>query len=251
MRWPSPPAWLRTAKPWTLLLVAWVCLGQHVPAMADELRASGGFNTLVGQSSYSYTGLRFSHSLSDTLSLKSRVTFSFLTFTSENDHRTVHAEAPAVTPLLGIGAQLSADTSFALLGGVRIKETRFFGERPHHRDDTGPAGQIEMDHALTPQVELSGNYSYSSGDDSHYGEAAVTREVGSLGSTKQLVFKVGFEVSGTVGRDFSEERGGVRTEVSHKRTDAALTLSVGGGHFAPAPGSSVAPYVSANFDVRF
>jgi len=233
--------------------VAVLCasLGLADPATAFELEPFADFNSLIGKSTYSALGLTVGQGLSEKWTLQGRLTFSFLTFQVERDHRTVSAEAPAARPLLGVKYEFTPDMSLTVLGGGQIKETRFFGEKPPRRNDHGAVAELEFDAMVTSTTALSAAYNYSWGDETHWSRLALTRELLTFGQEKHTALALGMEAIGTVGRDFTEERAGVLLELKHKPTETELRFGIGVGHFSPTSGHGVAPYLSVNFSRQF
>ena len=233
--------------------VALLCasLGLAGPAIAFELEPSADFDILVGKSTYSAIGLTVGQEVSEKWTLQGRLTFSFLTFQIERDHRTVAAEAPAARPLLGVKYEFTPDISLTVFGGGQIKETRFFGEHRRWRNDNGAVAQLEFDGRVTKTIDLSAAYSYSSGDDTHWSRLAFRRELLTFGQEKQSGLGLGMEAVGSVGRDFTEERVGLLLDLQHKPTETELVFGIGVGHFSPTSGNGIAPYLSVNFLRRF
>ncbi len=210
------------------------------------------FDTLVGNSTYSATWLRWEQPLSTHWSFQGQLKFSFLTFRTEQDHKTVHAEAPAVTPLIGLGYRFTPSTTLTILGGGQIKETRFFGGRPSRRNDDGAATEIHFDSTLPASIDLSTIYIYTAGDNTSWGQISATREVVAFGADHSGALALGIAVSSLRGRDFDEERGGLVVDLTHTPTDANMTLGVGLGHLSTGrTRDNIAPYVSVDVHLRF
>jgi len=210
------------------------------------------FDTLVGNSTYSATWLRWEQPLSNRWSVQGQLKVSFLTFRTEQDHKTVHAEAPAVTPLLGLGYRFGPDTTLAVFGGGQVKETRFFGGRPSRRNDDGAATEMHFDSTLPASIDLSVVYIYTSGDHTSWGQISATREVLAFGADQRGALALGVAASGVRGRDFDEERAGVVVDLTHTPTDGNITLGVGLGHFSTGRiRDNIAPYVSVSANIRF
>src|SRR5712692_8074445 len=229
--WTEPMLLCATRPCWPVALLC-ASLGLAGPAIAFELEPSADFNILIGHSTYSALGLTVGQELSEQWTLQGRLTFSFLTFQVERDHRTVSAEAPAARPLLGVKYAFTPDMSLTVLGGGQIKETRFFGEKPPRRNDNGAVADLQFDAMVTSTSELSATYNYSWGDDTHWSRLTLTREFLTVGQEKHAALALGMEAVGTVGRDFTEERAGVLLELKHKPTETELRFGIGVGHFS-------------------
>src|SRR5262249_43946738 len=156
---------------------------------------------------------------------------SFLTFKSEEQEKTIRAEAPAVTPLIGFKYQLTDTSTISVLGGYQLKETHFFGERPHFRSDNGAVAKLEFYSQLTETTELFLQYKYAFADRSHFGLMSLSREVFRFGSREQFTFGVGFEATSSIGIDFSQEQAGALLQLSHRPTNASLQVGIGASHF--------------------
>lgn len=247
---------MRPMRTLAMVFTAW--LGIAAPAMAADLGFYSGYSTVLGDWAFTYAGVAAEHPISSTWVAKGRIGWSLLTFPTEDARgQTVHAEGMGVRSLIGGGYRFTPDFSVSLLGGGQIKETRFFGGTPSRRNDNGAVAEIQSSYTISG-TSVSGLHNYSWGDSTHYSQLGVSRDVYRFGSEKRGTMALGVEASGNVGRDFTEERISVFTEVTHKPTDTSLTLGIGVARFSSGGsdgGSSsttgFAPYFSVDVRLRF
>jgi hypothetical protein len=237
-----------------LAVFAW--LGIAAPALAFDVGLYSGYSTVLGDWAFTYTGLGVERLVSSEWVVKGRIGWSLLTFpTEDDDGKAVHAEAMGIRSLVGAGYRFTPDLSVAVLAGGQMKETRFFGGTPSRRNDNGLVTELQFGYTIAG-VSISGMYSYSWGDATHDSRLGVSRDVYRFGNEKRGVMAVGVEASGNVGRDFTEERISVFTEITHKPTDAGLTLGIGVARFSSSDSDSgsssgLAPYFSVDVRIRF
>src|SRR5262249_37170296 len=164
-----------------------------------------GFSANVGASTYSYLQFRIETPLRAKLGFLAELTASFLTFKSRQEDKTVWAEAPAATELIGLRYHFTDTTTISLLVGGQEKETRFFGGTPRFRNDDGFVGKVEFYSQLNPTTELTVTYRYSLAETAHYFLVTPKHELLRFGSSKQFSFDVGAEASVVASTDFDEE----------------------------------------------
>jgi len=211
----------------------------------------GGFSVDVGNSTFSFVQLGAETPISESFAVEAQLVTSFLTFKSEEQGKTIKAEAPGVAPLIGLKYQLTDASTISVLGGYQIKETHSFGERPAFRNDNGAVLKLEFYSQLTATTELLMLYRYAFAEQSHFGLMSLTREVLRFGSREQFALGLGFEAATSISTDFSQEQAAPLLHLSHRPTNASLQLRIGVSHFASGGRDHMVPHIGLTFRASF
>src|SRR5262249_22400256 len=193
-------------------------LGPATQSFAADFDFQGGFSTDVGTSTYSFLQLGVETRFAETLGFVAQLTPRFLTFKTREETKTIWAEAPSATELIGLRYHFTDTTTISLLAGGQEKETRFFGGHPRFRDDNGFVTKAEFYSQLNPTTELTVEYRYSLAEASHYALVEPKHALVRFGSREQFSFDVGVEASVAVSTDFEQEQAGLVLGVTHRPT---------------------------------
>jgi hypothetical protein len=226
-------------------------LGPATQGFAADFELQGGFSTDVGTSTYSFLQLGVETRLGETVGLLAQVTTSFLTFKSQEEDKTIWAEARGATELIGLRYHFTETTTISLLGGGQEKETRFFGTRPRFRNDDGFVTKAEFYSQLNPSTELSVVYRYSFAETSHYALVAPKHALVRFGSREQFSFDVGVEASAALSTDFDQEQAALVLGVTHRPTNTSLQFAVGAARFTSGTERGLLPHVGVGFFASF
>jgi len=218
---------------------------------AADFELQGGFSTDVGASTYSFLQLGVETRFAETAGFLAQATTSFLTFKSRETDKTIRAEAPSATELIGLRYHLTDTTTISLLAGGQEKETRFFGTRPRFRNDDGFVTKAEFYSQLNPSTELSVVYRYSLAEASHYALVAPKHALVRFGSREQFSFDVGIEASAVLSSDFNQEQAALVLGLTHRPTNTSLQLSAGAARFTSGTERGLLPNVGVGFFASF
>jgi hypothetical protein len=226
-------------------------LGLTTQGFAADFELQGGFSTDVGTATYSFLQLGVEIPLGETVGFVAQATTSFLTFKSREEDKTIWAEAPGATELIGLRYHLTDTTTISLLAGGQEKETRFFGAHPRFRNDNGFVTKAEFYSELNPSTELSVVYRYSLPEASHYALVAPKHALVRFGSRDQFSFDVGVEASAVLSTDFDQEQMALVLGVTHRPTDTSLQFSAGAARFTSGAERGLHPHVGVGFFGKF
>jgi hypothetical protein len=218
---------------------------------AADFELQGGFSTDVGNSTYSFLQFGVETPLAEKVGFLAQLTTSFLTFKSREEDKTIWAEAPAATELIGLRYHLTDTTTVSLLAGGQEKETRFFGAQRRFRNDDGFVTKADFYSQLTPTTELVIQYRYSVAEALHYALVTAKHAVLRFGSRKQFSFDLGIEASAVLSNDFNQEQAALVLGVTHRPTNTSLQLGVGAARFTSSGERGVVPNVGVGFFASF
>jgi len=221
------------------------------PVGALDVETFAGYSTDFGLSSFSYAGIGLEQPISEKFNLRARLFLSFLTYRFKADGETVKAQAPAVSPLIGLKYRVTDDMSLSVFAGGQFKETRFLHHEPSKRNDNGAVTQLEFFYQLSPRADLLVLYMHNFAESFNWGRLTVKREVLALGPRDELLISLGLEGVGIVGKDFKAGYGGLLTELRHRPTGASLLLGIGPKHSDAEGIHETRPNLSLNFYFRF
>lgn len=218
---------------------------------AADFELVGGFGTDVGTSTYSFLQLGVETPLTEKVGFLAQATTSFLTFKSREEDKTIWAQAPSATELIGLRYHVTDATAISLLAGGQEKETRFFGTRPRFRNDDGFVTKAEFYSEVNPSTELVVLYRYSVAEALHYALVAPKRALFRFGSRDQFSFDLGVEASAVLSTDFDQEQAALVLGVTHRPSKASLQLGAGASRFTSGTERELLPHVGLGFYASF